>query len=1005
MRKFLADGPSRAAVSDTHGSAAGGSIWFGAMLSAMVVVGFAIRLHGLDTLSLWLDEAFSFHIATQPGLLALLNQVAIEDNHPPFYYVLLSGWLPVVGDSEFALRFVSVAAGTLSIPLIARLGASIFDRRVGLMAAALLAISPLSIWYSREARMYALVCLLAIASVVLFVRCQECWSVRTAVAYVVVSLLMLLTHYYGFFIFLFENIAFAVFPRRELGARRWIALQAAIAALFSPWLLAVTQQFQRSPHDYSLPISVLEVARKLNLTFSMGDALAPTVYLGQIGAGPAISLEPAQWGFLAVIVVGALWGAITAVVGARRGEGAETAPLRGWLGTRLRGEGAETAPLRRWLSARLRGEGGDTGESASHGRLPQAALPAQGVFLCLLYLVIAPVSSYLITIALSTNIRASERMYYIVVLPAYLLLLAFGVARLALAARMLGVLTLLFVFGTSAVVSADQSVSRGKEDFRSITSYIAERESTEETIVLNAEHIYPAFEYYYKGRLRWQRAEVGDEVATPAFLERVTHQKEGAWLVLSREELVDPQTIVRRWFDDHGLLLDERWYPGGRIRYYFLEPRPNYRAPDVPNKLQALFGGKIALTGYALPQTARTASQMKVRLYWHSLAKAPEDYRLVTYLQDGSGRIWSQIDRYPLIPHYATSRWSPGEYLTDSYLLPIPLGTPPGTYEVRVRLYSPESGNTIRPDGTGQEEVQIGRVVVLRAALGEIARTLKALPARSTYALNDDLSLLEWASSRTEAQAGEAVDVSLLWQARRRPVDRYDVVFQLLDASGAAVLETRRPVGATGYRTDAWDAGEVIKDYQSLLLSNQLPAGAYHLRARLASSTGDLSKTSVDLGAIRVSHPERSFASPMPEHPYEVDLGRTIVFLGYDVWPVRIAPGTKLRLSTYWRAWEQMNQSYTLFVHLLGEGNIVVAQQDDVPLKGTRPTTGWAVGETVRDEHELQIPPDAAPGDYRLEMGFYDPRTGERLAVLDTGPRASENAILVREPIIVVPPE
>ena len=82
-------------------------------------------------------EAFSFHVASQRGVFDLLSVVALEDNHPPLYYAVLGGWLPLAGRSEFALRLVSVAAGTLSIPLIAKLGSRLHGERTGYVAAAL----------------------------------------------------------------------------------------------------------------------------------------------------------------------------------------------------------------------------------------------------------------------------------------------------------------------------------------------------------------------------------------------------------------------------------------------------------------------------------------------------------------------------------------------------------------------------------------------------------------------------------------------------------------------------------------------------------------------------------------------------------------------------------------------------------------------------------------------------------------------------------------------------
>jgi len=82
-----------------------------------------------------------------------------------------------------------------------------------------------------------------------------------------------------------------------------------------------------------------------------------------------------------------------------------------------------------------------------------------------------------------------------------------------------------------------------------------------------------------------------------------------------------------------------------------------------------------------------------------------------------------------------------------------------------------------------------------------------------------------------------------------------------------------------------------------------------------------------------------------------------------------------------------MKTSYVVFTHLLGKnynprrGNYIWGQEDSVPLGGAYPTTGWSVGERVRDEYRIPIESDAPTGEYELEVGIYEPVTGERLLV------------------------
>jgi hypothetical protein len=74
-----------------------------------------------------------------------------------------------------------------------------------------------------------------------------------------------------------------------------------------------------------------------------------------------------------------------------------------------------------------------------------------------------------------------------------------------------------------------------------------------------------------------------------------------------------------------------------------------------------------------------------------------------------------------------------------------------------------------------------------------------------------------------------------------------------------------------------------------------------------------------------------------------------------------------------------MRTSYHVFVHLVDESGQIMAQSDGAPANWTRPTTGWAVGETIVDEHHLEIPAEMARENLSLRVGLYEAETGERL--------------------------
>lgn len=120
----------------------------------MTLAALAVRLY--VPRGLWLDEAISVHQA-HLGLGALIQSLADGDRHPPLHYLALWVVVHVLGDGELAVRLPSIIAGTLIIPMLFAIGAELFDRRTGLLAALFVTVAPLLVWYSQEARMYAFV--------------------------------------------------------------------------------------------------------------------------------------------------------------------------------------------------------------------------------------------------------------------------------------------------------------------------------------------------------------------------------------------------------------------------------------------------------------------------------------------------------------------------------------------------------------------------------------------------------------------------------------------------------------------------------------------------------------------------------------------------------------------------------------------------------------------------------------------------------------------------------
>jgi mannosyltransferase len=206
-------------------------------LVAVLALGSALRFHRLDRESLWVDEIFSVEIARQPwpALLAATGQ----DGHPPLYDAALRIWIGAFGESEATVRRLSAVMGVLTLAAFFALAARLLPTSGALIATLLLACSPYHVYYSQEARNYALLLLLTVLSYLGLVVCDERPERRgRALAYVAATVLLLYTHVYGFFVWAAQIPWITVRARKrdDWWARLWPTI--AIGVLVLPWFFA-----------------------------------------------------------------------------------------------------------------------------------------------------------------------------------------------------------------------------------------------------------------------------------------------------------------------------------------------------------------------------------------------------------------------------------------------------------------------------------------------------------------------------------------------------------------------------------------------------------------------------------------------------------------------------------------------------------------------------------------------------------------------------------------------
>lgn len=170
-------------------------------LIVILILGISLRFYALTVQSYWVDELFTLFSADpsdtfEETIIRIFNDLV----HPPVYNVMLWIWFKIFGFSEYAGRSFSAFIGTLSIIAIYYLGKEIFNKNVGIYAALLTSINYFLIYYSQEARSYSLLFLLAILSYLFLFKAIRTQSKSNIFLYILFTILVIYTHYFGFFL-------------------------------------------------------------------------------------------------------------------------------------------------------------------------------------------------------------------------------------------------------------------------------------------------------------------------------------------------------------------------------------------------------------------------------------------------------------------------------------------------------------------------------------------------------------------------------------------------------------------------------------------------------------------------------------------------------------------------------------------------------------------------------------------------------------------------------------
>lgn len=478
--------------------------------------------------------------------------------------------------------------------------------------------------------------------------------------------------------------------------------------------------------------------------------------------------------------------------------------------------------------------------------------------------------------------------------------------------------------------------------------------------------IYFASEYYEhptvlahqidSGRLRWMMAE------------------QLFWPPSDREALIIiPRAILDagwRWGDqlpDAARLPDMPLGPDGepsfaayRIKAGDSPPALN---PNGPN-----FGGVLSLDSAEIRLSDTAPNSLRARLWW-SVSRTPDRPDLIPILTviDSWG---NEIARFsPYLEQAA--RWRPGEHMGFDLILPLPLGTPPGRYQVQSAWVSRADAGYYLPLLNVQGAfaglwADVAHPVDFQPTFGaDLPIPDQAVP------LGENLWLQSGAIP-AQLEQGDSLRFSLDWYSLDAPGDRGPLSLKLESSDKTIVLWQGSPVGDT-YPFARWPGRAYLRDRYQIPLDAGLTPGVYRLTLNLQGQT-------LTLGETEIIEVERVLIPPPDLASAPFDFGDQIRLAGWHF--SQTEPGA-VTITLIWQALTVPDQDYTVFVHVVNGEGVIQFQQDKQP---PRPTRRWIEGEFVRDQYTLKVPTEGA---YSFRIGLYLQANGLRLPVKDFRGRES----------------
>lgn len=921
-----------------------GRILLPVLVGLLCVAGLLLRMQRLAWQPLWWDEGYSVYFATEP--LSRMAWLTARDIHPPFYYALLHGWFKALAASDVVTaRLLSILWGVLALPAIAWVAQRLFPHRprVAWLAVLLLALNPFHLFYSQEVRMYGLALLLNLLATGFFAGLLElpngdAQRRRWAFAgYVLMASLSLLTLYYSAFVLVAHQFWALVHWWRSGRIPRAAWLAAALIILLQiPWW------------SYALPKLLPYIQDKV--VADQDQPLAVWHYFWRHAVAFTAGHVPwpgdlTAWQILAPLVI--------------------IPPI-----------GAAFVATRNHVSS----------SSTALGIL--VAVPLLLGFVVNLLYPFFP--------------EGGERLM-LFVLPYALLLFSRGIDRVALESWPLGVLatTLLLVpaaIGSYVFFTTPRYV---EHDYRPVVQFVTQHARRHDTVYA----LFPWQVGYWRaysprtpsgGYLPPQPAPVDQEALLWNPVMRADLDA-----ALSRGTVWFPAPLsfgsqlpgqIEDYLQSQARNLENRWFsPATRLSAWVAGDD----APGSPVDIQAHYDDLTLVQAAAGPSPITSDnSPLRVDLTWQGDGTGK---RASLRLLDEASVQWAQRDLPTLgLPAEALATMTATEPMTAEVAFAIPVGLPPGRYNLFIGVGPEESEQFDHPANLPPDVSPLVPLAAIDVTTPERTPSVYRLPVDQFIAPAPELAgitLLGYAGlPNTPQLAGTDIGLRLFF-AKDAPGPTAQIYLSLLDEAGEGVAGSQEwPLPA--YPPNAWPDNALVQVPVMLPLPPDVPEGTYRLVAGIATDDG-VRTSPTTLGRVTIKRRAVSVTPPQLDESVEppVLFGSHVRLVGYGT----TREGDRLHVNLTWHIEQTLRPPHHIFVHLQNANGERIAQADDPPISvvGPAPSGSWLPGEYLTTQHTLTLPADAERLDgAALHVGLYNPQTLVRLPASVDGVVQGDDAIL-----------